>query len=110
MIDAWSLSNMIAFSAQIAVIVTGGALIAALVPIDAPGVRYTYWRVLAALCLVLPWLQPYQEVPAPGVAVAATAAVPGLGFVLAASPSSVPADWGAIVGVIVAAGAAIRLA
>jgi len=110
MIDAWSLSNMIAFSAQIAVIVTGGALIAALVSIDAPGVRYTYWRVLAALCLVLPWLQPYQEVPAPGAAVAATAAVPGLGFVLAASPSSVPADWAAVAGVLIAIGAAIRLA
>lgn len=111
MIDAWSLSNMIAFSAQIAVIVTGGALIAALVPIDAPGVRYMYWRVLAGLCLVLPWLQAYQEVPALVVAEAGTAtvaAVPGLG--LEASAWSAAAEWTTAAGLLIAGGAAIRLA
>ena len=33
-----------------------GRALAALVRVDAAGVRYVYWRALLALCLVLPWL------------------------------------------------------
>lgn len=109
MIDGWSLSNVVAFSAQSAVIVTGGALIAALVRIDAPGVRYFYWRTLAALCLALPWLQRYREIPAPaGAAAGAAVDTVVLGIVVAA-PSGGPDDWAGIAGLVIAAGAAARI-
>lgn len=112
MIDGWSLSNVAAFSAQSAVIVAGGALIAMLVRIDAPGVRYFYWRTLAVLCLVLPWLQRYQEIPAPAGAAAGAAAdavVLGIGIFSVAAPAGGPDDWSGIAGMVIAAGASARV-
>src|SRR5262245_23731493 len=53
-----SVPNLLAWSAQIAILV-GTALIALrLVRLEAPSVRYVFLRVLLALCLLLPLVQP----------------------------------------------------
>ena len=57
MIETNLLMDVVAYSAQVACVVAVGAVLAALVRIDAAGVRYVYWRALLAICLVLPWLQ-----------------------------------------------------
>ena len=59
------LANLVAYGAQVTVIVAVGAALAALVRVDAAGVRYVYWRALLALCLVLPWLQVRRYVIVP---------------------------------------------
>jgi TonB family protein len=56
------LSDLIAWSAQVACIVAMGGLLPTLLRLDVPGVRYTYFRALLALCLALPWMQGRQAV------------------------------------------------
>lgn len=51
------IANVAAYSAQVACIAALGSVLPLLLRIDAAAVRYTYWRALLALCLVLPWLQ-----------------------------------------------------
>ena len=60
--DTSLLSDVVAYSAQVACVVAIGGALAAIVRIDAAGVRYFYWRALLALCLALPWLQVRQTV------------------------------------------------
>ena len=55
------LTDLIAWSAQVACIVAIGGLLPTLLRLEAPGVRYAYFRALLALCLVLPWLQERQS-------------------------------------------------
>jgi hypothetical protein len=57
------LADLAAWSAQVACIAVAGPLPAVL-RLDAPGVRYAYFRALLAICLVLPWLQGRHVVPA----------------------------------------------
>jgi TonB family protein len=56
------LTDLIAWSAQVACIVAVGGLLPTLLRLEAPGVRYGYFRALLALCLALPWLQGRQAV------------------------------------------------
>ena len=62
MMDTSLLSDVVAYSAQVACVVAIGGALTAIVRIDAAGVRYFYWRALLALCLALPWLQVRQTV------------------------------------------------
>ena len=54
------LTDLIAWSAQAACLAAVGGLLPGLLRIDAPGVRYAYFRALLAVCLALPWLQSRQ--------------------------------------------------
>ena len=63
MIFDTTVHNLVAGSAQLALIVTIAALLQWIVRVDAAGVRYFYWRAIAALCVVLPWI---QSLPAAG--------------------------------------------
>jgi TonB family protein len=56
------LTDLIAWSAQAACIVAIGGLLPTLLRLEAPAVRYTYFRALLALCLALPWMQGRQAV------------------------------------------------
>jgi len=60
MIDAHLLSDLLAYSTQLACIVALGGALPALFRLDAAGVRYAYFRVLLVVCIVLPWLQNRQ--------------------------------------------------
>jgi protein TonB len=68
------LTDLIAWSAQVACIVAIGGLLPTLLRLEAPGVRYVYFRALLGLCLVLPWLQARQS-NAAGVTTEAFSAV-----------------------------------
>ena len=61
MISTHLLSNLLPWCLQVAVIVAVASLLPWLFRLDAAGVRYMYWRTVAALCLILPWVQPYRE-------------------------------------------------
>ena len=66
--DTASVGNLLSYSAQILCIVALGAAVPAVLRLDAADVRYAYWRGLAVLCLVLPWIQARVVRPATAVA------------------------------------------
>jgi len=106
------LGNLLAYGAQVALLVVLGAGLAALVRIDAPAVRYVYWRALLALCLVLPWLPGRRS-----VVVTITETTP-IGLL---PPSSLPAgahtvpvaaaafDWVSLLGWVLVSGIVVRM-
>jgi hypothetical protein len=57
-----SLSNLAAWWAQVAFIVTAALLALWVVRLSAPSIRYTFLRIVLAVCLMLPFIQP--RVPA----------------------------------------------
>jgi TonB family protein len=56
------LPDLLAWGAQAACVATAGGLLPMLLRLDAPGVRYAYFRVLLLVCLALPWLQARQPI------------------------------------------------
>ncbi|MEO8520423.1 MAG: M56 family metallopeptidase, partial [Acidobacteriota bacterium] len=55
-----TLPNLVAWSVQVALIVGAALLTLRMLRFDAPAVRYTLLRVVLAVCLLLPLLQPRQ--------------------------------------------------
>jgi TonB family protein len=106
-------ADVVAFSAQIVCVIAVAEVLALLVRINAPAVRYQYWRALLLFCLVLPWLQRRQVGVAPVTAMA-TMAFPSTTVALASpagaatTASSVP--WIEVALWIVMAGIVFRLA
>jgi TonB family protein len=109
--DTPLLANLVAYSAQVTLVVAVGAAVAALVRVDAPGVRYVYWRALLALCLVLPWLQVRRHVVVP-VADPVSVGVVQSSSLTAASQGAIPSagatDWVALIGWVLLAGVVVR--
>jgi protein TonB len=113
MIDAASFANLISYSAQIACIVAIGALLPTVLRLDAPAVRYNYWRGLALLCLALPWLQErLVRSAAPQAPLGPFVADEGVTTAdeLATVASGWSPDWWSIAAIVLLAGAVIRLA
>jgi TonB family protein len=106
-------ADVVAFSAQIICVIAIAEVLALLVRINAPAVRYQYWRALLLFCLVLPWLQRRQVGVAPVTAMA-TMGFPSTTVALASpagattTASNVP--WIEVVLWIVLAGIVFRLA
>jgi TonB family protein len=116
MITTRLLENLIAYSAQVAVIIAAGAVIVAVARVRAPRVRYAWWRGLLAAALVLPLF--YDAVPTPAAARTPAPAATGPGAPAMAVPVSTIAadtsgpatiDWTSIVFGLLAAGVACRL-
>jgi protein TonB len=108
------LVNLVAYSAQVALVVAVGAALAALVRVDAAGVRYVYWRALLAICLLLPWLQVRRSivVALPPSSTSTIASTPVDGITVSAAASAIPSpamDWAALAVWAFAAGVAFRL-
>lgn len=57
-------ANLFALCAQLLCLVATAGLVAALLRVDAAGVRFVYWRSVLALSLALPWTQGLAS-PAP---------------------------------------------
>jgi beta-lactamase regulating signal transducer with metallopeptidase domain len=57
-------SNLAFWSAQVALLVAAAALLPRLLQIRQPRVLLAYWRVLLAISLALPFLQPWHQLPA----------------------------------------------
>ena len=101
-------ANLLPWSLQAAGVVAAGALLPWLFRLDVAGVRYTYWRAVAVLCLALPWVQPYTHEPALVSTVAADVAVAG-SQAQSAAVATARVDWGVIALVVLAAGILLRL-
>ena len=64
MTSAIAVANIVSASGQAAAIVVLAALLVWVLRLDAPGVRYVVWRVVAVGCLLLPWVQQYRPAAA----------------------------------------------
>jgi len=53
-------ADILTVSAQVACVIAIAEVLALAVRVNAPTVRYQYWRALLLFCLVLPWLQQRQ--------------------------------------------------
>jgi TonB family protein len=110
--DTTLLGNLLAYSAQVGLVVAIGAGLAALVRVDAAGVRYVYWRALLALCLVLPWLQVPRFVVVPmntAPPAVASVSLPAMADAIPAPPvSDATIDWVSFVVWILVAGVCFR--
>ena len=108
--DTALLLNLLAYSGQIACIVLAGCALPALLRLDAPGVRFVYWRALVVFCLALPWIQARQAVEA--VAAVDDSVIPP--FISSAPAQVVSAagahvNWPFVVAVVISAGILLRL-
>lgn len=108
-------SNLLFWSAQVALLALAAAFLPRLFQIRQPRVLLAYWRALLAICLMLPVIQPWHRLPG----VAAILIAPDVSA-LRVLPSSAPAvsHWhfpslqliAQILGVVILAGIAARFA
>jgi TonB family protein len=107
-------ANLLAYAAQVTIIVLACAGLPRLLRLRSPGVQYAFWRTTLVVCLMLPFAQPWKAhemrfVPAPVQGAAASPAPPGPER--PAGPSAVSAfDAVAAAGFVMLAGVAARLA
>jgi TonB family protein len=59
---SWWLGNLAAYSVQVALVVLAGGLAAAALRLKQPRVMLAYWQGLLVACLLLPLLEPWQQV------------------------------------------------
>jgi len=53
--------NLMAYSLQVALIAAVGLLLPRVLRLGRPRVLYTYWQAVLAVCLLLPFVQPWRE-------------------------------------------------
>jgi TonB family protein len=117
-----SLANLFQWSAQIALIALAGAAAMRVMPVDAPVLRHAFWRALLVVGLALPILQPWTTTvtmagTGSGIEVVLPPSSPAIVHAASAGPSPfevlrglLAAHWTAIIGFVLAAGIAARLA
>jgi TonB family protein len=112
--DPTLLANLGAYTAQVVVIAALGTLVAALLRVDAAGIRYAYWRLVLGACVALPfvqrWWDPAELAPAAQAGVAMVEAELDVAMATTATAASPGAtlDWFWIGGVVLVAGIAVR--
>jgi beta-lactamase regulating signal transducer with metallopeptidase domain len=107
-------SNLAFWSAQVALIVAAAAFLPRLLQIRQPRVLLGYWRVLLAISLALPFLQPWHRLPA--IRVPAVEAG-GSGATVAPISNSAVSHWhlpslqtiALVIGIVILVGMAARL-
>jgi protein TonB len=103
-----NLVNLIAYGAQVLIVVSAGAIGVLIVRLPGARARLAYWRLIVAMCLTLPVLTPPMESivlmpePVTDIPVAMT------GVEISGGPSGTRVSAAASVGWILAGGAAIR--
>jgi beta-lactamase regulating signal transducer with metallopeptidase domain len=106
--------NLLAYAAQVSLIVLACAGLPRLLRLRSPGVQYAFWRTTLAVCLVLPFAQPWKThqmvfVPAPVQGAVVSPAPPDAKP--PAGPDAVSAvDTVAAAGFVMLVGIAARLA
>jgi TonB family protein len=106
--------NFLAYFAQVTIVVLACAGLPRLLGLRAPGPQYAFWRVVLAVCLLLPILQPWHPgemvfVPAPDSAGSLPSAPPPPPPASAAAAAA-PFDWMAAAQVVILLGILTRLA
>ena len=110
MMDSLTLSNAGSWFLQVACVVAAAGLGAFVLRLDAPGVRYSYWRTVLAISILLPWLQGRVEPTSHPSATTTATVVESTSFAaggIAASVASI--DWFTIALAVALAGAVLRL-
>jgi TonB family protein len=110
MIPTHVLANLLPWSLQVAAIVAIASLLPWLVRLDAAGVRYVYWRAVAVLCLTLPWIQPYRNLPVSAraaVSTDSTRATAAVGVVAQTVPQT---NWESLLVWVLLIGIVVRFA
>ena len=122
MIDHTVLGNLFAWACQVALIAIVAASMLPLLRIDAPSLRYAWWRLVLAVCLLLPIVQPWRAVEietASALAIAIGEFTPGETPTAPKSIASFPdaierfprrVPWPALIAIALIAGAVLRLA
>jgi TonB family protein len=107
-------ANFVAYVTQVAIVVLLCAGLPRVLGLRAPGVQYVFWRVVLAVCLALPLLQPWRpQAPVEMVVVASEASASAAGGPSAAPRAPAvpvaPFDWVRAVQVVLLAGIGGRL-
>lgn len=121
MIDQVFMSNLFAWSGQVTLITAAAAVLVSLLRVSAPGIRHAWWRVVLAICLLLPMVQPWRSgpdlvgdssIPVPSSVATLELASPRAtaGTVPLLPATRLPESWPAAVGAVIAAGALLRFA
>jgi beta-lactamase regulating signal transducer with metallopeptidase domain len=101
--ELW-LENLIAYSVQIAALVTAASLLARLLRLRNPGVLYRGWQLVLVLAVAGPLLQPWRE-----ASLSRPAAAPG-GVNSALEAAGPDIDLAAVALAVIGCGALLRLA
>lgn len=104
-------ANILAYLAQIAIVVLICAGLPRLLGLRSPGVHYAFWRTVLVVCLLLPIVQPWQAAEMTFVPGPAPVITPGP--VPAPAPAPAPSsafDWFAVLQAAVVGGVVVRLA
>jgi TonB family protein len=107
--------NLLAYAAQVTIIVLACAGLPRLLGLRSPGVQYAFWRTLLVLCILLPIVQPWQPgemafVPAAGPAPAGVSGGPAALAPATVVPPPASFDWMAAARIVGMIGIAARLA
>jgi TonB family protein len=116
-----ALSNLAAWAVQVGLLTLAAAAVTRVLHIDAPAVRYGWWRAVLAVCLALPVIQPWRPPVSVESATFVTQATPPVTVLPGASAGTVSGsptavrstaipEWPSIVGMLLAGGALLRLA
>jgi TonB family protein len=114
-----AIPNVIAFIAQVCVIVLAAALLLRLLHIASPGTRYFCWRLVLVVCLAMPLLLQRTATPpvieTPDAAMSVDVLAPSPSDALGLTPSSpvsrrTPFPWALIAAAIIVVGALARAA
>jgi hypothetical protein len=106
--DSSLLADVLACSAQLACIAALGGVLPALLRMDVPGVRYTFYRALLALCLLLPVVQGRQAPPEASSAISVASSIAAVSVDAGAAASQVVVPWAVILGVLIVGGVVVR--
>src|SRR5215510_11180510 len=71
------LSNLFAYSTQVACVIALGGLAARAGRVQVPRVRYAFWRILLAICLLLPVVQERQYTTVSALRISGMPSAPG---------------------------------
>jgi len=84
------LDNLLAYSLQIGILIAAGTLLAHLFRLRMPKVSLTYWQLLLGACLLLPFLQPWQQTVITTFTAAQVTAIPVDNPVSIVNPGTAP--------------------
>jgi len=108
MISTGIVANLLPLSLQVLAVVAAASLLPWLFRLDAAGVRYTYWRTVAVLCLALPWIQPYRAARISTTSVVSTATTVDSAIVVGARTVA-QINWESLLLWVLAIGIVVRL-
>jgi TonB family protein len=108
-------ANLVAYAAQVTIIVLACAGLPRLLGLRSPSVQYAFWRALLAVCLLLPIAQPWRPgemvfVPGPVQPPPSLSATPPVLGASTAVPPASGIDWVVAAELVILLGVAMRLA